>query len=37
MMGLMLVLLTFYWGAVEYGFSAMGVGVILGKGCGIQV
>ena len=37
MIGLMVVLLTFFFGGGdEYGFSNVGVGVILGNGCGIQ-
>ena len=35
MIWLMVALLTFFWGG-EYGFSTVGVGVILGNGCGIQ-
>ena len=35
MIGLMVLLLTFFW-AGEYGFSTVGVGVILGNGCRIQ-
>ena len=36
MIGLvMMVLLTFFWGS-EYGFSTVGVGGILGNGCGNQ-
>ena len=30
-----MVLLTFFWDG-EYGFSTVGVGTILGNGCGIQ-
>ena len=36
MIGLSLVLLTCFWDS-ECGFSTVGVGVILGNGCGIQV
>ena len=35
MIGLSLVLLTCFWDS-ECGFSTVGVGVILGNGCGIQ-
>ena len=35
MIRLMVVLLTFFWDG-EYGFSTVGVGTILGNGCGIQ-
>ena len=35
MIGLMMVLLTFFWDG-EYGFNTMGVGTILGNGCGMQ-
>ena len=38
MIGLMVVLLTFFGGGPggKYGFSNMGVGDILRRGCGIQ-
>ena len=36
MISLMVVLLTFFGGDEEYGFSTAGVGAILGNGRGIQ-
>ena len=37
MIRLIVVLLTFFWGDGENGFSTVGTGAILGNGRGIQV
>ena len=37
MIGLIVCLLTFFWGGDEYGFSTLGVDAFQGNECGIQV